>query len=155
MKKQRRNTSIHRRCSAAHPPHEHVHPRPGPPSRQQVDSRPHDEEKNLLHKCPDLLLFRFKYDFLAPQPILEYAFYLLRVVLHDASAHKTHPQLRYVASRIGSSHGLFRDFGLVKGAEKMFAPALLLPNLGKASMNMDRTHMTMHGVQPAGEYARG
>ncbi|KAF7304344.1 Ich1 protein [Mycena chlorophos] len=123
-------------------------------------------EKAWRAKCPELLdsgAVRFQvHDFFTPQPILKAAVYFLRVVLHDwpdAFAQKILLRLREAASSdtrlvIGDwvlPMACVDDFGDVEGAEKMLAPAPLLPNLGKASANVYWMDMTMHAAFNAQE----
>ncbi|THU99018.1 hypothetical protein K435DRAFT_752418 [Dendrothele bispora CBS 962.96] len=125
-------------------------------------------EKAWKAQCPHLLesgIARFqKHDFFTPQPIKNAAVYLLRVVLHDwpnAYAQRVLQRLREAASP--DTKLLIADFVLplacaddlvstdvdgdgledVQGAEKMLAPAPLLPNLGKASANVYWMDLTM------------
>jgi len=103
------------------------------------------------------------HDFFLPQPILNAAVFLLRVVLHDwpdEFARKILMRLRQAAT--ADTKLLIADFILplachddvsgsgelkdVEGAESELAPAPLLPNLGKASANVYWMDLTVRNI---------
>ncbi|KAF6752864.1 hypothetical protein DFP72DRAFT_442350 [Ephemerocybe angulata] len=126
-------------------------------------------EKAWKDKCPALLesgTARFQvHDFFTPQPIRDAAVFLLRVVMHDwpdDHARKILLHLREAAT--SQTKLLLADFVLplacaddfssdsanglgleeVEGAQRVLAPAPLLPNLGKASANVYWMDLTMN-----------
>ncbi|KAJ7769225.1 hypothetical protein DFH07DRAFT_1007117 [Mycena maculata] len=144
----------------------------GPGLRFVIQDRPvvvEMGEKAWRDKCPELLesgAVRFQvHDFFTPQPIIDAAVFLLRVVLHDwpdAFAQRILLRLRAAAAphtRLVLADWVLPlacvdDFGVgstgsggaeqqVEGAETTLAPAPLLANLGKASANAYWMDLTM------------